>query len=311
MDDTVTHSDETMYYRGSHIVPSVVKTLNELHNMSEATTVVLSGTSAGGLGTIHNCDKVSDMLDKPDASVYCVVDAGYFFGYKDFESNEAVWSTKWHDVVTTHMSTDALSHECRGDLGEEKWMCYLANVALQYTKTPIFLIQSVMDMWQLQYNYFSTSLDDDDAGTDATTKAGHDCLYNPLRMCTAGTFAGIQDFRETMLEMLKKTAGHNQNVSYFVDCCFKHAQTDRNKPFKVPSVHGEDMSMALHRWLNLDHREHTHGVIQTRTVDTEAWPHAGQKCDWGPEWQQFIKNDAFEMSNGDFVGQFVDSDPSS
>merc|ERR1711998_522005 len=109
----------------------------------------------------------------------------------------------------------------------------------------------------------------------------------------------------------KKTAGHNQNVSYFVDCCFKHAQTDRNKPFKVPSVHGEDMSMALHRWLNLDHREHTHGVIQTRTVDTEAWPHAGQKCDLGPEWQQFIKNDAFEMSNGDFVGQFVDSDPSS
>lgn len=91
-----------------------------------------------------------------------------------------------------------------------------------------------MDMWQLQYNYFSTTIDDDPV--DSSTKAGHDCLYNPLKKCSAETFAGIQDFRELMLEHIKTTAAQNGNVSFFVDACFKHGQTDRNKPFKVGAV---------------------------------------------------------------------------
>ena len=61
--------------------------------------------------------------------------------------------------------------------------------------------------------------------------------------------------------------------------------------------------MALHRWINMRHQHE--GVVQTRTVDKEAWPHAGQKCDWGPEWKQFLKNDAFEMANDDFMEQYA------
>ena len=82
------------------------------------------------------------MLHDPNAVVYCVVDAGYFVGIEDFGGNSAVWSSKWYDVVSTHSSMDALSHECRGNLGsEKKWMCYLGNVALEYVGNPIFMIQ--------------------------------------------------------------------------------------------------------------------------------------------------------------------------
>ena len=83
------------------------------------------------------------MLDYPHANVYCIVDAGYFVGMKDFGGNTAVWSSKWSDLVDTHDVMDALNHECRGNLGEEKrWMCYLGNVALPYVGTPIFMVQA-------------------------------------------------------------------------------------------------------------------------------------------------------------------------
>ena len=125
---------------------------------------------------------------------------------------------------------------------------------------------------RLQYNYFSSHL------APSVTQAGHDCLYSPLRKCTAATFAGLQDFREQvrsglggrvafgiarsasshsaprclpyhphpprpprpkMLEGIKTVASGNDQLSYFVDACFKHTQTDRNKPFKVSCVWGD------------------------------------------------------------------------
>ena len=33
--DAVEYDNETIYYRGAHIVPSVITTLNTYHNMSE------------------------------------------------------------------------------------------------------------------------------------------------------------------------------------------------------------------------------------------------------------------------------------
>ena len=49
---------QTMYYRGSHIVPGVISTLIDDNHLDEADIVMLTGSSAGGLGAIHNCDKV-------------------------------------------------------------------------------------------------------------------------------------------------------------------------------------------------------------------------------------------------------------
>merc|ERR1711988_1975655 len=85
------------------------------------------------------------------------------------------------------------------------------------------------------------------------------------------------------------------------DCCFKHTQTDRNKPYKVPIVDGQTMAMAMHRWLNLA-GERAGGIQQTRTVDEKPWPHSGQSCDWGPEWKQYIVNDGF-MEQDDILLQ--------
>jgi len=79
-----------------------------------------------------------------------------------------------------------------------------------------------------------------------------------------------------------------------------HAQTDKNKPFSHPIVGNSTISMALERWLNNE---------ETRELDTEPWPHQGQKCDWGPEWLQYTNgNYELEMSNNYYVEHFLSPD---
>merc|ERR1712070_1334312 len=144
-----------------------------------------------------------------------------------------------------------------------------------------------MDLWQLQFNYFSDKT--------SVAEAGHDCLYQPLRKCTTATFSGLQDFRDKLMVKLKTVASQVKTVSLFVDACFKHTQTTRNKPFVVPVVKKQCMSQLLHQWV--------HDNDTPRAVDEDRWPHLDQQCDWGPEFEQIIsKNSSMLMvSYEDFV----------
>lgn len=212
--DEVTYTDDqgtttTLYYRGSHIIDSVITTLNVNHGMDAATDIVLTGSSAGGLGAIHSCDRVSYLVT---ADVFrCVPDAAFFFNIDDFSGAEGRWATKWKDMAETHSSSGRLNADCLANMPTEyEWACVLADHALKYINTTTFLIQSAMDIWQLEYNYFSTNLD------ESETQAGHDCIFSPLRKCTSATFAGVQDFREQVLEHVKTVAAENDKV-----WCFK------------------------------------------------------------------------------------------
>ena len=267
-------TETELFYRGSHVVDSLAASLNEHHQMKSATDVVLTGSSAGGLGAIHSCDRFAGLIQSKNFAFRCIPDAAFFFSADDFSGAKGRWATKWEDMVETHSSETVLNNDCLdGQEDEYKWSCVLADHALKYVNTNTFLIQSSLDVWQLEYNYFSTDLD------ESMTQAGHDCLFSPLRKCTSATFAGIQDFREQLLTSVKAVAKYNDQLSFFVDACFKHTQTDRNKPFLVPIVDHQTISMSIHRWMHEGAyyaADDSTGVVQTRTLDDEAWPHEGQ-----------------------------------
>lgn len=94
---------------------------------------------------------------------------------------------------------------------------------------------------------------------------------------------------------LKTVASQVTTVSLFVDACFKHTQTTRNKPFLVPVVKKQCMSQLLHQW--------AHDDDTPRAVDEDRWPHSDQQCDWGPEFDQIISknNSMLRISYEEFV----------
>ena len=57
-------------FLGRHIVEAVVQDLTDNYNLLAATTVVLTGCSAGAAGVALNCDEVASKV--PDADFRCV-----------------------------------------------------------------------------------------------------------------------------------------------------------------------------------------------------------------------------------------------
>ena len=190
------------------MLEGIVKTLLNDHNMSDASDVVLTGSSAGGIGALHQCDNVGSLVEDSasDATYKCLVDAGFFVNTTDFDGGTGTWTSQWETMVTTHGAMSSMSSSCKDEHEDGKeWECWFADTALPYVSYDVFLVQSVMDLWQLPYNFFSSELSD--------AQAGHDCLNNPLRMCTYATFAGIQSFREQLLVKLKEVASSSSTFT--------------------------------------------------------------------------------------------------
>ena len=73
--------NQTIYYRGRAILDAEIASLLQDRGMSQATDVVVSGCSAGGLATYLHCDKwataiINATADK--AKVVCMPDSGFF-----------------------------------------------------------------------------------------------------------------------------------------------------------------------------------------------------------------------------------------
>ncbi|KAF3630701.1 Pectin acetylesterase 11 [Capsicum annuum] len=68
--------ENKLYFRGARIFKAIMEDLWS-KGMKNAENAILSGTSAGGLATILNCDKFKCLFTK-DARVKCVADAGFF-----------------------------------------------------------------------------------------------------------------------------------------------------------------------------------------------------------------------------------------
>jgi len=267
--------------RGSYAFKSVIKTLKYEHNMKNAEDIMLVGTSAGALGVMHQC---ANLEYDSDANIGCIMDAGFFYDATNFAGEVGIQTEYWKGVAKTHYAEGWMDGVCERK-EEDPNSCFIAGNALQYIEAPIFLVQSSTDYWQLLKNYFYNVTD------------GIECLKDPIRGCTPQTFNGIQEYHMQTLKALEEAAGENDYVSWFVDSCFAHSQVDTDKLFALTAINGTTISEALKRWFNSSSGD----VLNTRTVDPMEWPHDGQECGWGPEWDVFIANHSQSLEFGDLV----------
>jgi len=275
---------QTVYTRGSLVFKSVIKTLKFEHNMGSAEDILLVGTSAGALGVMHQCE---NLKYDSGANVGCIMDAGFFYDSQNFAGETGIQTEFWKGVSKTHFAEGFMDSSCEKHEDDPN-SCFIAGHALKYISSPIFLVQSSTDYWQLLKNYFFNVTD------------GIECLKDPIRGCTPETFEGIQSYHYQTLQALTKTAGANEYVSWFVDSCFAHSQLDTDKLFDFTKINGTGISETLYRWFNASAATGTEDAITgTRVIDAHEWPHAGQECAWGPEWNAYVTNHSESLEFGD------------
>lgn len=249
--------------------------------MGSAEDIMLVGTSAGALGVMHQCE---NLQYDSDAKLGCIMDAGFFYDSQNFAGETGIQTSFWKGVAKTHFAEGFMDSTCEKKEDDPN-SCFIAGHALKYIDTPIFLVQSSTDYWQLLKNYFFNVTD------------GIDCMKDPIRGCTPETFEGIQSYHYQTLKALTETAGDNDYVSWFVDSCFAHSQVDTDKLFDLTMINGTSISEALHQWYNVSAAGG--GIRGTRIIDPYEWPHSGQECAWGPSWDSYMTNHSESLEFGD------------
>ncbi|XP_018490602.2 pectin acetylesterase 5 [Raphanus sativus] len=199
-----------LFFRGQLIWEAIMDELLSM-GMSDSKQGILTGCSAGGLATLIHCDDFSDHLPK-DADVKCVSDGGFFLNVLDVLGNPTMRSF-YHDVVTLQGVDKSLDQNCVAKMEPSK--CMFPQEFINNIRTPVFLVNSAYDSWQIRNVLVPASADFDESWAK--------CRLD-IKECDASQMNVLHGFRSSLMDAIGK---FNQNKAggMFIDSCFTHCQT--------------------------------------------------------------------------------------
>lgn len=217
------NSTTTIYFRGWRVLNAVLESLLDA-GMKEASEVILTGCSAGGLATYIHADYVGGFIP-PQAKYRALSDAGYFLDIPTMYGNMS-FEEGVKDLITLQNCT-ALNAECvEVYSGQDQWKCLFAPYTIQYIKTPVFILNSDYDTAQL---------------------AGIVDLPCLPPNCTAQQMKYFYEFRTQFLSALEP-AIQSDSIGIFIDSCLQHCQTLTDNTWNDIRVNGSSMREAFEAW---------------------------------------------------------------
>ncbi|PWA74027.1 pectinacetylesterase/NOTUM [Artemisia annua] len=200
-----------LHFRGARVFDVIIQELLG-QGMKSASKALLSGSSAGGLASLLHCDKFRAFFPT-STQVKCLSDAGYFAHVKDL-SGEYKFEGYYDQVVNLHGSSKHLNQECISKMKHS--LCFYPQYAIPYVKTPIFLLHSTYDTFQVQNILASPQADPN----GLFTKCKQD-----INACTTDQIQRLQYFRSEFLNALS-VFGNGSSRGWFITNCFAHGQCE-------------------------------------------------------------------------------------
>ncbi|CAO2161787.1 unnamed protein product [Urochloa humidicola] len=202
--------NNTLFFRGRRIWEAVLDELMQ-KGLAQSKQALLTGCSAGGLATLLHCDDFRARFPQ-DVSVKCLPDAGFFVDAKDL-SGQRYMRSVYDGVVHLQNVTDALPKDCLL-ANKDPTECFFPAELIKSIRTPMFIINSAYDSWQVQ-NVVVTDRSSPD-------ESWRHCRAD-IRSCNSSQIQVLNEFRKGMVDGLK-AAEDNMNCSWFIDSCFTHCQ---------------------------------------------------------------------------------------
>ncbi|KAK4434229.1 Pectin acetylesterase 8 [Sesamum alatum] len=216
--------------RGARIFDAIMEDLLA-KGMKNAKNAILSGGSAGGLGTIMHCDGFRALI--PGASrVKCISDSGFFIHAKELlgaKKREEFFGI----IMAYHGITKSLPKSCTSKMSAS--LCFFPENVVKDIKTPLFFLESAFDDHQLKKHTFSN---------DPTWRS---CTSN-LKLCTPTQLETMKDFRAAMIKTLRGVA-KSPSTGIFVHSCYRHGHFyDRNFWNNSPILGEKTIVKAVGDW---------------------------------------------------------------
>ena len=240
--------NQTIYYRGRALLDALFEELFA-RGLSSASQLLWSGCSAGGLTTYVHADWVTSLMHEraPAAKVVALADAMFSLNHLRMDGANN-WPMMMHWVYTAMNSTDSVNQACVADMAakfgvpkgnrSEGWRCMFGSAVAPYVQTPLFVLNSKYDTWQmLQIIGLSR--------TDCLNCTGtpRRCAVSVMS-CTPAQRAFWVDYGHQMVDLL--TALPPRHTA-FVRNCPAHCQAGQ-AGFLNDTINGVSMTDAITTW---------------------------------------------------------------
>ncbi|KAJ4825580.1 Pectin acetylesterase 6 [Turnera subulata] len=225
-----------IYFRGQRIWSVAMEELMSL-GMRDATQALLSGCSAGGLASILHCDEFRELFPQ-STKVKCLSDAGMFMDAIDVSGGRTL-RNMYAGVVNLQGVVKNLPSTCTSRL--DPTSCFFPQNLVSNIKTPLFLLNSGYDIWQIQASLAPSSAD--------PHGYWNACKRNYLR-CNSSQIEFLQGFRDQMLTAIKSFSMSSQS-GLFINSCFAHCQSELQYTWFAdgsPSIEGKRVAQAVGDW---------------------------------------------------------------
>ncbi|VAH86560.1 unnamed protein product [Triticum turgidum subsp. durum] len=200
----------TLYFKGLHIYEAVIDELME-KGLSNATKALLTGCSAGGLATMLHCDDFNERFPRED-SVKCLADAGFFLDVMDI-SGERSFRSYYDGLLHLQNVQKVLPKDCLAK--KDPTQCFLSAELIKSINTPMFILNSGYDSWQIR-----NVLVPDPSDPDKSWLSCKDDMSN----CCSTQVEVFDGFMDTMVDALK-VVEDKEDWGLFIDSCFTHCQS--------------------------------------------------------------------------------------
>jgi hypothetical protein len=146
------YSGNPWYFRGRTILQAILDDLSNpaltpTPNLGAATTVILSGGSAGGIAVFPNLDWVANyLLTRLGVSnVYGLSDAGWLMDIPPYDSDLPRFDEQLQPAYAYWQAPGNLDAGCAVANVSQEWRCYIGQYAYPFIATPLFVYNSQYD----------------------------------------------------------------------------------------------------------------------------------------------------------------------
>ena len=211
------------YFAGHNILAAVLDELDSA-GLTDATDIILTGESAGGIGVWPNVDWIAERY--PRARVVAAPIAGFYFfaypydgpqhtssGLVDFR--EAAWPSHYN------LWGSFVDKSCAAAI--EPWRCVLANNSFPYIQSEAFIVEAQTDKVVLLY---------------------HDWIPNQDPNWSKDVQRYFESWHYNMTIALAPSMNVNSKNGVFNPACFIHTKFSASGPF----LDGKNYLQAFQEW---------------------------------------------------------------
>eukprot|EP00929_Paragymnodinium_shiwhaense_P009220 TRINITY_DN113303_c0_g1_i1.p1 TRINITY_DN113303_c0_g1~~TRINITY_DN113303_c0_g1_i1.p1 ORF type:complete len:464 (-),score=47.79 TRINITY_DN113303_c0_g1_i1:219-1436(-) len=243
-----------LYFRGRRILDAVLDTLFTM-GLKEATNVMLTGVSAGGLATFLHTDYVHARLlaSAPRLEKFRSVPMSGFFLLHNTVEGKAVYADQMKAIFELANSTAGVDSKCLAAKEESsRWMCNFAEHVYEHIEAPVFLLNSALDQFQstciytsdFPDNYPHTSVNCNCSAADSRGP----CSVN-TEACSAKQIESMNQYMVDFDDVMQNAGKtyRKQGNGAFIHSCHTHGEA-LQAGWNAIEVNGVSMQQAVSLW---------------------------------------------------------------